>query len=188
MKKTTIKLSLPSQDELLEGLDLHAVHPKLARAEKAAADAEQGLEGARDDLAALEQEAEQLPFEIQRGIASTGQLEEKLRQVDSAALKLPASERALAEARDRLEAEQKRARAKLEAEVARRRKQLERAVAELVPVLEQLKALDQALAQTLKPTLVGFPGVDWPLSNIGELRRWEYAEAMAQAEKKSKAS
>lgn len=168
--KATLKIVLPSVDEITEGLSPKHVNPRLAAAEEAHTRAVDALEKAREELAGWERRAEGLPAQVRAGRASMADLEAALLKRDAAALAIGAFELAEAESFDLVKREQERSEGLVEMEVAKRQAILQEVIDQVSPVLDALRERENALARasTDKWGIVGL-GLEWPRPLVDDI-------------------
>jgi hypothetical protein len=170
--KKTLKIDLPDRKTLVAGLAPRDVHPALVQAEEATAKAEQALERRRQQLMVLERIVADLPARIHRGEVKANALTEALRERDAAALLVQPATDTLAKVRERVPTEEKNAKLAVVREIERRSEQLDQVAKDIIPVLEELRELAQALARAQGPGW--FATLDWtcpPACNPGEVKR-----------------
>lgn len=177
--KFKISITLPSKDELLDGLTPEALNPKLGKARDALAAAELALTNARDEHARLEQLIKDLPARILTGHAVASEIDDALRKRDAAALMLGPYELAHAEALDLVQRQEERGK-EMRDEVCRERKAiLQKAIDEVTPVLEQLRTLEHALGNAWAGSATWGVYLRWPMCLADESKRHNARQAAA---------
>lgn len=177
--KFKISITLPSKEELLEGMTPEALNPKLGKARDALAAADLALTNARDEHARLDRLIHALPERIRTGHAVASELDDALRQREAAALMLGPYELAQAEALDLVQRQEERGKA-MRDEVCRERKAiLQKAIDEVSPVLEQLRILDRALGDAWAGSGTWGVHLRWPMCLADEGARFNGRQAAA---------
>ena len=161
MKTHTLKVTIPSEQEIVSGLALHTLHPKLTAAEEKHAESMGRLDAARAELAQRERDVDGLPARIASGHAAPGDLDRAMLQRDAAALRLGPLELAEAEALDRVQLETGRAQDARKAAIEQRRALLAKAAEQIAPLLDTLREAEGALARALEPDMYHL-NLTWP--------------------------
>lgn len=139
--KKKIDINLPDTEQLLAGLAPEALHPKLAKARAALADAEKKLGNRRAAVAELEQRISGLPDRILRGEAAEAELVKAIAEREAGTRMVDALERQVAQAREVVAAEERAAMVILKKELDRRAEEVDRAEREFDEVMGHIDTL-----------------------------------------------
>jgi hypothetical protein len=194
MQKIKLVFELPDVEDTIRGLTTRAVHPPLVEAERVLAEAERQLDDAKRRATDDTREAERVAEEAAFGRKAVGAVEVAVARKRTSLLLVPRAEQHVAQARERLAVEADRARHRVREEAARRQHPLERIVPQLVPILEQLVAMERALDQVIDretTTLNAFgapggrlpslPALVWPACLVDQVRGVGVAMELLQA-------
>lgn len=169
--KFKISITLPSKEELLDGLTPEELNPKLGKARDALASAENALISAREEHARLEQLIKDLPARVRTGHAAASELDDALRQRDSAALMLGPYELAHAEALDLVQRQEERGKALRDEAFRERKAILQRAIESVTPVLNELRELELVLGNAWAGSPTWGVHLRWPMSLADDKER-----------------
>ena len=147
--KKTLKLDLPTTDEITADLEQLTCYPALGKTEGRLAAAEAALSDARQRLEDATKVLDELPAKVSSGAATQADLERAVSTQRAEELMVPEHERALSDAQAALEEARRHARAATVEEARRRRDALQAVADELSPVLEELRDLELALQEAL---------------------------------------
>lgn len=148
--RKTLKLNLPSINEITAGLEQLTCYPALTRAEEQLAAASVALDDARQKIEEATTAADTLPAEVHAGKASQADLEQAISAVKATEVMLPFHERDLATAQEALTEAKGAARGAVIEEGRRRRDELQGIADEISPVLAELRELEISLLEALR--------------------------------------